>query len=583
MELELRGITKRFGSLVANDHIDLRVAPGEIRGLLGENGAGKTTLMNVLYGLLQPDEGEILVDGKPIVIHSPKDAINAHIGMVHQHFMLVPVFSVAENVILGLEPTRGLDLLDRRKARRQVRELSERYGLQVNPDALVEDLPVGVQQRVEIIKALIRQANVLILDEPTAVLTPGETEDLFRIMRELRSGGRSIVFISHKLKEVQAIADQITVIRRGRVVGERPPTATDAELAALMVGRAVELRVSKDAAQPKDVVLDVSDLTVTGDLIPDETGHTQNVLDGVSFQVRAGEILGIAGVQGNGQTELCEALMGLRPATGTVRLDGRDITRASPRDRLRAGISYIPEDRQEDGIIKDFSVADNLVLDTYDRAPYARGIAMDLPAIRESAKRLVAEFDVRTSSIDTPVGTLSGGNQQKVILAREVGRRVRLLLASQPTRGLDVGSIEFVHRRIVEERDQGVAVIIVSSELDEIYALADRIAVMYEGKITGFRPPTVPVAELGLLMAGATAGDGETADTTAGAGAEDSGAATEAANPAFGVTPVMTTESVVTTHPADGSTAGDGQATGESQAGGDGQGTDGPDGQAEQT
>jgi len=576
VELELRGITKRFGSLVANDHIDLRVAPGEIRGLLGENGAGKTTLMNVLYGLLQPDEGEIRVDGKPIVIHSPKDAINAHIGMVHQHFMLVPVFTVAENVILGLEPTRGLDLLDRRKARRQVRELSERYGLQVNPDALVEDLPVGVQQRVEIIKALIRQASVLILDEPTAVLTPGETEDLFRIMRELRSGGRSIVFISHKLKEVQAIADQITVIRRGRVVGDRPPTATDAELAALMVGRAVELRVSKEAAQPKDVVLDVSDLTVTGELIPDETGNRQNVLDGVSFQVRAGEILGIAGVQGNGQTELCEALMGLRPATGTVRLDGRDITRASPRDRLRAGISYIPEDRQEDGIIKDFSVADNLVLDTYDRAPYAKGIAMDLPAIRDSAKRLVAEFDVRTSSIDTPVGTLSGGNQQKVILAREVGRRVRLLLASQPTRGLDVGSIEFVHRRIVEERDQGVAVIIVSSELDEIYALADRIAVMYEGKITGFRPPTVPVAELGLLMAGATTGDGETADAGAGASVED-GAATEAANPAFGVTPVMTTESVVTTRPADGAadSAGDGQASGD--------GTDGPDEQAEQS
>ncbi len=298
MELELRGITKRFGSLVANDHIDLRVAPGEIRGLLGENGAGKTTLMNVLYGLLQPDEGEIRVDGKPIVIHSPKDAINAHIGMVHQHFMLVPVFSVAENVILGLEPTRALDLLDRRQARRQVRELSERYGLQVNPDALVEDLPVGIQQRVEIIKALIRQASVLILDEPTAVLTPGETEDLFRVMRELRAGGRSIVFISHKLKEVQAIADQITVIRRGRVVGERPPTATDAELAALMVGRAVELRVSKEAAQPKDVVLDVSDLTVAGELVPDETGHSRNVVDDVSFQVRGGEILGIAGRAG---------------------------------------------------------------------------------------------------------------------------------------------------------------------------------------------------------------------------------------------------------------------------------------------
>jgi simple sugar transport system ATP-binding protein len=575
VELELRGITKRFGGLVANDHIDLRVAPGEIRGLLGENGAGKTTLMNVLYGLVQPDEGEIRVDGKPVVIHSPKDAINAHIGMVHQHFMLVPVFTVAENVMLGVEPTHALGLLNRRQARRQVRELSERYGLQVNPDALIEDLPVGVQQRVEIMKALLRQASVLILDEPTAVLTPGETEDLFRIMRELRSGGRSIVFISHKLKEVQAIADQITVLRRGQVVGERPPTATDAELAALMVGRPVDLRVSKEPAQPKDVVLDVSELSVTGELIPDETGHSRNAVDTVSFQVRGGEILGVAGVQGNGQTELCEALMGLRPATGTVRLDGRDITRASPRDRLRAGMAYIPEDRQEDGIVKDFSVADNLVLDTYDRPPFAKGIAMDLPAIREQAKSLVAEFDVRTSSIDTPVGTLSGGNQQKVILAREVGRRVRLLLASQPTRGLDVGSIEFVHRRLVEERDQGVAVIIVSSELDEIYALADRIAVMYEGKITGFRPPTVPVAELGLLMAGATTGDGEAPDSTDGASVEESGAATEAANPAFGVVPVMTTEPVVTTRPADGSpadTAGDGQAAG-----------DGPDGQAEQT
>ena len=453
---------------------------------------------------------------------------------------------------------------------------------------MVEDLPVGVQQRVEIIKALMRQANVLILDEPTAVLTPGETEDLFRIMRELRSGGRSIVFISHKLKEVQAIADQITVIRRGQVVGERPPTATDAELAALMVGRPVELRVSKEPAQPKDVVLDVSGLTVTGELIPDEVGHRRNALDGVSFQVRGGEILGIAGVQGNGQTELCEALMGLLPATGTVRLDGRDISRASPRDRLRAGMAYIPEDRQEDGIVKDFSVADNLVLDTYDRPPYAKGIAMDLPAIREHAKSLVAEFDVRTSSIDTTVGTLSGGNQQKVILAREVGRRVRLLLASQPTRGLDVGSIEFVHRRIVEERDQGVAVIIVSSELDEIYALADRIAVMYEGKITGFRPPTVPVAELGLLMAGASTGDGGAPDGTDGASVEASGAAIEAANPALGVIPVMSTEPVVTTHPPDGSTTGGsttgGSATdgaGDSQPGGEG--TDGPDGQAGQT
>ena len=318
MELELRGITKRFGSLVANDHIDLKVAPGEIRGLLGENGAGKTTLMNVLYGLVQPDEGEILVDGKPVTIHSPRDAINARIGMVHQHFMLVPVFTVAENVVLGVEPAHGRwpGLLDRRRAGRQVRELSERYGLQVNPDALIEDLPVGVQQRVEIIKALLRQASVLILDEPTAVLTPGETEDLFRVMRELRAGGRSIVFISHKLKEVQAIADHITVIRRGQVVGERPPTTSDAELAALMVGRPVELRVSKEAASPGDVVLDVSDLSVAGEHLAGETVEATSAVDGVSFQVRAGEILGIAGVQGNGQTELCEALMGLRPAAG---------------------------------------------------------------------------------------------------------------------------------------------------------------------------------------------------------------------------------------------------------------------------
>ena len=496
MKLELRGITKRYGSLVANDRIDLTVEPGQIHGLLGENGAGKTTLMNVLYGLTQPDEGEILIDGQAAALHSPKDAIGVGIGMVHQHFMLVPVFTVAENVTLGDERARVFGLLDRRRMRREVRELSEAYGLEVDPDAYVEDLPVGVQQRVEIVKALVRQAGVLILDEPTSVLTPGETEELFTIMRQLKGGGRSIIFISHKLREVQAIADTITVIRRGRVVGNRSAAASDAELAELMVGRSVALRVSKPPANPGDVVLEVRDLAV-------EHHHGQFAADRVSFEVRSGEILGIAGVQGNGQTELAEALLGLRPATsGTVRLGGRDITGDPPRERLRAGIGYIPEDRQEDGLIAPFSVAENMILDVYDRPPYARGIALNLDAIRSTAISRTAEFDVRTTSIDTPVGTLSGGNQQKVILAREIGRELKVLVASQPTRGLDVGSIEFVHRRIIAQRDRGVAVLIISAELDEIYELADRIAVMYEGRITGIRPPTVPVAELGLLMSG---------------------------------------------------------------------------------
>jgi ABC-type uncharacterized transport system ATPase subunit len=532
VRLELRGITKRYGALVANDHIDLAIQPGQIHALLGENGAGKTTLMNVLYGLTQPDEGEILIDGQPTPLHSPKDAIKAGIGMVHQHFMLVPVFTVAENVTLGVERTRALGLLDRRGMRREVRELSERYGLHIDPDAYVEDLPVGVQQRVEIVKALVREASVLILDEPTSVLTPGETEELFTIMRQLKEGGRSIVFISHKLKEVQAIADTITVIRRGQVVGERPPTASDGELAALMVGRAVQLQVSKSPATPGDVVLDVRDLTVVDDLASRHAGiagdHGRAPVDGVSFQVRAGEILGIAGVQGNGQTELCEALMGLRPAAaGSVQLTGRDITADSPRQRLREGIGYIPEDRQEDGLVAEFSVADNLILDVFDRPPYAHGLALDLDVIRETAQRRVEQFDVRTTSTATSVGTLSGGNQQKVILAREIGRDLKLLVASQPTRGLDVGSIEFVHRRIIEQRDEGVAVLIISAELDEIYALADRIAVIYEGKITGFRPPTVPVEELGLLMAGGAA-DGEPAagpdGPAAGTGAPAAGA-----------------------------------------------------------
>jgi general nucleoside transport system ATP-binding protein len=522
VKLELRGITKRFGSLVANDHIDMVVQPGEIRALLGENGAGKTTLMNVLYGLMQPDEGEVLIDDRPVHIRSPKNAISLGVGMVHQHFMLVPVFTVAENVTLGAEPVSRLTvpewavrrlhlpalsvpspgLLDRRRARAAVRDLSQRFGLRVDPDAYVEDLPVGVQQRVEIIKALLRDASILVLDEPTAVLTPGETEDLFQIMRQLRDSGRSIIFISHKLKEVQAIADNITVIRRGKVVGERPPTTKDAELAALMVGRSVQLRVSKEAASPAGVVLDVRDLSVPGE-------HGDLAVQSISFQVRGGEILGIAGVQGNGQTELCEALMGLRPATGSVLLDGQEISAASTRDRLRAGIGYIPEDRQEDGLVGAFPVADNLVLDVYDQPPYARRIAMNPDAVKKAATQLVAEYDVRTSSVFTPAGTLSGGNQQKVVVARELSRPNKLLLASQPTRGLDVGSIEFVHSEIVKQRDRGVAVVIVSSELDEIYALSDRIAVMYEGKIVGMCGPDIPEGELGLLMAGATTADGQ--------------------------------------------------------------------------
>jgi simple sugar transport system ATP-binding protein len=520
VRLELRGITKRYGALVANDKIDLTVEPGQIHALLGENGAGKTTLMNVLYGLTQPDEGEIIADGEPVTLRSPKGALRAGFGMVHQHFMLVPVFTVAENVALGAERTR-LGLLDRRAMRGRVRELSEQYGLRVDPDARIEELPVGVQQRVEILKALVRDARVLILDEPTSVLTPGETDELFTIMRQLRAGGQSIIFISHKLREVQAIADVITVIRRGKVMGQRPPTATDEELAALMVGRKVVLRVSKGPADPGEPILDVADLRV-----PDDRG--QDAVDGVSFTVRAGEILGIAGVQGNGQTELCEALMGLRPITGgTVTLDGADITANPPRSRIRAGIGYIPEDRQADGLVSSFSVADNMILDVYDRPPYARrGIALDLAAAESNATRRVAQFDVRTTSVQTAAGTLSGGNQQKVILAREFGRELRVLLASQPTRGLDVGSIEFVHRQIVAERDKGRAVVIISAELDEIYALADRIAVMYEGRITGFRDPDVAVEELGMLMAGVPGAD-QRADADQQAGGDQAGGAGE--------------------------------------------------------
>ena len=498
MRLELRGITKRFPGVVANDHVDLTVEEGEIHALLGENGAGKTTLMNILYGLYHADEGKILVDDVPTRFESPGDAIAAGLGMVHQHFMLIPVFTVTENIMLGLESVRRLGLLDRRAAAERVSEISSAYGLDVPLEATVEDLPVGVQQRVEIVKALYRQAEVLILDEPTAVLTPQETEDLFTVMRSLKEAGRSIIFITHKLKEVLAIADRITVMRRGTVVGTaNPETATDEELASMMVGRSVRLTVEKERLEPGEPTLEIDDLRVL-----DDRGHL--TVDGVSLDVRAGEIVCVAGVQGNGQTELVEALTGLRDvAGGSIRLLGQDITNADADHVLDAGVGHVPEDRLHDGLVVDFAIADNMVLDTYDQPPFARWIVRDEAAVLKAAEERAKDFDVRTPSVKQPASTLSGGNQQKVIVAREFSRPIKLLIANQPTRGLDVGSIEYIHRRIVQKRDEGAAVLIVSVELDEVMALADRIAVMYRGRIVDIIPAESAQREqLGLLMAG---------------------------------------------------------------------------------
>ena len=505
MKLELRGITKRFGSLVANDHINLTVEPGEIHCLLGENGAGKSTLMNVLYGLYQADEGEILLDDEVQHFQGPGDAMAAGIGMVHQHFMLIPVFTVAENVMLGHEETTVGGRLNMAATRDTVRALSDRFGFDLDPDALVEDLPVGVQQRVEIIKALSRDAKVLVFDEPTAVLTPQETDELMLIMKQLKESGTAIVFITHKLREVREVADRITVIRLGKVVGEASPTASNEELASLMVGRSVDLVIDKAPAAPGEPALVVSDLSVVD-------AHGQVVVDSVNFEVRRGEVLAIAGVQGNGQTELTEAIMGLQErVSGEITLDGTSLRKLSVNEVLKAGVGFVPEDRNEDGLVGEFTVAENLMLDRSDGAPFVKAGGLQLKYLADFAKQKLTEFDIRAQGITTQVGRLSGGNQQKVVLARELSRELRLLVAAQPTRGLDVGSIEFVHAQIIAARDAGVPVIVVSTELDEVTALADRIAVMYRGGIVGIVPGDTSRDILGLMMAGEPAPEGAAA------------------------------------------------------------------------
>jgi len=496
--LELHGITKRFPGVLANDHIDITLKEGDVLALLGENGAGKTTLMNILYGLYKPDEGQIMVRGQAVDIHGPNDAIARGIGMVHQHFMLIPVMTVTENVMLGVEPVRNGMFLDQKKAAARIREISQQYGLDVDPDAYIKDLPVGIQQRVEIIKVLYREADILILDEPTAVLTPQEVEGLFKILDTLIKKGKSIIFITHKLKEVMAVANQITVLRGGRVVGAVSPKKVNPEkLASMMVGRDVNLVVAKQAASPAEPVLEVKEL-----FVQDERGNM--TVQGLSFNVRKGEVLGIAGVQGNGQTELVYALTGLLPiVSGETRIAGKPLRHSAPRDILERGVAHIPEDRQKHGLILSFPIHDNMVLCTYYKPPFARGINLQENVIYENAEKLVSQFDVRTPGIFVPASSLSGGNQQKVIVAREFSRPTELLIASQPTRGLDVGSIEYIHSRIIEKRDQGAGILLVSSELDEILALSDRIAVMYHGQIMDIVPAAQASKEyLGLLMAG---------------------------------------------------------------------------------
>lgn len=496
MSLELRGITKTFGLLTANDVINLRVETGQIHAILGENGAGKSTLMNIVYGLLRADSGEILVDEKIVNISQPSDALRAGIGMVHQHFMLIPVFTVAENIVLGHEKAGKFGTLDIDTARLAIREVSRDFGFEVDPDAIVETLPVGIQQKVEIIRALIYEAKVLILDEPTAVLTPQETDELLKTMRELKAKGTSIIFITHKLREVREVADQITIIRRGKVVGAVSPQTSEGELASLMVGRTVDLAPEKHQHEIGDPILVAKDLTVR-----DALGTA--VVKKVNFHVSAGEVLAVAGVQGNGQYELARALINLEDQIeGSILLSGEEIRGKSIYESLHAGIAYIPESRELDGLVGSFSIAENLILDLHDQTPYAKGINLSAGVVLAEAEKKAKEFDIRTQTVSDAVSTLSGGNKQKVVIARELSRPVKVLVASQPTRGLDVGSIEFVHERILAERDAGRGVILFSTELDEVMALADRIAVMYRGEILDIVDSGVTREELGLLMAG---------------------------------------------------------------------------------
>ena len=495
--LELRGITKRFPGVVANDQIDFDLQPGEVHALLGENGAGKSTLMNVLYGLYRPDEGEIRIGGQPVTMHSPKDAIERGIGMVHQHFMLIPVMTVAENIVLGTEPRREGVLLDLSAAERRVRELSEQYGLSVDPRARIEDISVGRQQRVEILKALYRGADILILDEPTAVLTPQEATELFGVLKSLTEQGLSIIFISHKLNEVLTISDRITVLRRGQKVETLATAgATEESLARLMVGREVLLRVDKPPADTGETLLEIEDLSVVDD-------RGLEAVRGVSLNVRAGEIVGIAGVDGNGQTELIDAITGLRrPASGTINVGGRDMTKANARKVLDEGMGHIPEDRQARGLVLEFTLAENLALEDYRSPPDSRWGWLFPRRLLARARRLLREFDVRGGGPSARASALSGGNQQKVVIAREVGRDPRVLVAAQPTRGLDVGAIEYVHRRLVTVRDEHKAVLLVSLELEEILSLSDRILVLYEGRVVGEYGPDASEEELGVAMTG---------------------------------------------------------------------------------